>query len=338
MRQATSQCLPDFGQAYLDHVMAEYELLPPSPGNTLPEHIDTILRKYGYRREELTWGDLYLLEKYVLGKQPLETVRRRLSTLRENYREIAGQNNYEAYLQLQSSQESNSLSAEEKVRADVGRLLDALHWAYSLIPTRERLRSEIIRNIGITVLLCLIPFGVSFLLLYLKGYKLSATILAVLFMGALGGFVSLQQRIQNIPTDGDPVLTILQLYNGQLSLYLAPLTGAIFAFVVFLLFIGDILSGAVFPNIKNLVLYRPVEYGSLLEPLNYGKLLVWSFVVGFAERFVPDTLTTLVGRARQIPAGTIAIAPSAGKKGTGGSGEAAKPGGKPKRGNVVEIA
>jgi len=294
MRPEASQHLPDFGQAYLDHVMAEYDLLPscetPSSGHALPQHIDIILRKYGNEREQLNWGDLYLLEKYVLANQPLEVARRRLPNLRENYRELAGQKTYDAYLQSQSPQGNGSSSLEEALRADLGRLLDALHWAYSLIPKRELLRAEIIRNIGLTILLCLVPFAISFVALYVKGYKLSATIVAVLFMGALGGFVSLQQRIQDIPTDGDPILTIFQLQNGQASLYFAPPTGAIFALVLFLIFLGGLLKGALFPDVT----------GVTLDAANFGKLLVWSFVAGFAERFVPDTLTSLVGRAHQI--------------------------------------
>jgi hypothetical protein len=31
---------------------------------------------------------------------------------------------------------------------------------------------------------------------------------------------------------------------------------------------------------------------------DYAKLLIWSFIVGFAERFVPDTLSQFVKRSQ----------------------------------------
>lgn len=300
MNQYLSRVLPDIGQVYLDRVMAEYELLPSpqAADKTPPEQISAIVAKFPKERDQLTWGDLLILEKYVVSKEPLEVLRQRLSTLRENYRDVVGEKNYDTYLLSQPSQKNGSMPAEDTLRADIGRLLDSLHWAYFMTRKREQLRTAIIRNVGLTILLLFVPFGVSFFLLYHHGYKGTATIAAVLFMGALGGFVSLQQRIQDIPTEGDPVLTLFELQSGQFSLYLAPLTGAIFALLVFLMFLGGLLTGSLFPDFKDLQM-NPVKYGNLFEYVQYGKLMVWSFIVGFAERFVPDTLTGLVGRSRQ---------------------------------------
>jgi hypothetical protein len=103
----------------------------------------------------------------------------------------------------------------------------------------------------------------------------------------------------------DPILTIFELQSGQFSLYLAPLTGAMFALVIFLTFLGQLVSGTVFPEIKG-------DLTAALHPYsaNYGKLLVWSFIVGFAERFVPDTLNSLMARGQKAP---VALLPDRGR-------------------------
>src|SRR5262249_19048127 len=118
--------------------------------------------------------------------------------------------------------------------------------------------------------------------------------------GALGGFFSVQRRIENIPTEQDPILTMFQLKNGRFSVHLAPLTGAICALVLYLIFKAGLVTGAVFPD--------------LTEPLagvQFAKLLVWSFIAGFAERFVPDTLDNLIPKRDETKPGkpgAVAIA------------------------------
>src|SRR4029078_4561252 len=63
-------------------------------------------------------------------------------------------------------------------------------------------------------------------------------------------------------------------------------TGAAFALVLWLMFLGGLLSGELFPKEIAGPLTSPI-------PKDLAKLLVWSFIAGFAERFVPDLLDKL---------------------------------------------
>lgn len=282
-----SQVLRDFGPPYFDHVLAEYEMV--CSGEGVPPRVQEIIDKHK-NGDNVTWGELYLLEKYVIYRQPQEVLKARLPGLRLSYREIAGSGAYEQY--LQSRQAAPLDGPIEELRADVGRLLDALHWAYAIAPEREQVRSNLLRTIATEMLVSVIAAGAVGFAAYYSGHTQVATLVCVLLMGALGGFFSVQRRIENIPSDQDPILTMFQLQNGRFSVHLAPLTGAICALVLYLIFQAGLFKGAAFPDV-----------GQLPAPEEYGKLLVWSFIAGFAERFIPDTLDNLMPKHEESATG-----------------------------------
>jgi hypothetical protein len=256
MKTLTSPEMKTVDDVWFDHVMAEYELLPHHQTETyadpaaLRKRIDTIVEKYRSSPSLLTKADIYELEKYILDNQEPQVIQLRAPGLRENYREIAGERAYENYLQSKPLKGRDATSTQV-LRADLGRLLDFLHWAYSMIPKREQLRAAILKRIGVVVLIFIALVGVCIYSLNhvtREPHPIAATLLVVMIMGALGGFVSLQQRIQTIPADGDPILSILQLQSGKFSLYLAPVSGGIFALVMFYMFQGNIISGTLFPS------------------------------------------------------------------------------------------
>lgn len=302
-----SQRLGDFSPPYFDHVLAEFELLP-SDGD-IPAKVQRIIEEHesGVRPG---WGGLYLLEKYVICKQPKEVLKARLPGLRSSYRAIVGPEAYEQY--LQSGQAAPPDSGIDALRADAGRLLDALHWAYAMAPERELTRTGILKDI-VWEMLVSGGIGVAVLLYaFDRGQTLVANIVLVTLMGALGGFLSVQQRIAKIPTEQDPILTMFQLQAGRFAVRLAPLTGAICAVVLFLIFQADLLRGGLFPDMTKLSFWlgtaQPPAGGFINQTagVEYAKLLVWCFIAGFAERLVPDTLNNLISKQEQPETAKVA--------------------------------
>jgi hypothetical protein len=109
-------------------------------------------------------------------------------------------------------------------------------------------------------------------------------------------------------------MTIQSLQNSRYFLWLSPLLGSIFAVVLLLVFIAKIVSGTVFPEF----IYDErcigcagnswLEVWPFLRTLHpkdaqaYGLLFLWSFISGFAERFVPDILDRVVERGQSAAA------------------------------------
>lgn len=75
-----------------------------------------------------------------------------------------------------------------------------------------------------------------------------------------------------------------------------------FAFLLYLVFMGGLLSGGLFPEFPGSAdPFRSIG-GFVLEVnpgtnADFAKLLVWSFVAGFSEKFVPNLIAKLEGLA-----------------------------------------
>jgi len=276
-----------------------------------------------------------------------------------------------------------SLSPEKRVqrvlRADVKYLLSKFYLYYAMLPMREGLREQLTSRavrltkmiLGAILVGIAISFSVSVLLKNLfpgKHFVEALTelmgafgpiVLSVAFAGIVGGCVSMLQRIQSAPSEGDALFNLAALTNGWRGLSLSPLYGGIFASLLFILFAAGLLSGSAFPKIETSRSETPVQAEkaaptqtpnpaavkpttanltdvsttqvlvnnpstqpseqpkdasrpSILkitdflrdtgpkDGVSFALLMIWSFIAGFAERLVPDTLNRLVAKNEAI--------------------------------------
>ncbi|UHO38884.1 hypothetical protein H5J24_01480 [Chryseobacterium capnotolerans] len=106
---------------------------------------------------------------------------------------------------------------------------------------------------------------------------------SILAMGALGAAVSLITRTKNNALLTHDV-TIFEIVSIQT-------VGAIFALILGFIFMGNLISGTLFPN--PIIFYRIIYV-----PAAFAKLLVWSFIAGFSERLVPQLLNNLINKSK----------------------------------------
>lgn len=123
----------------------------------------------------------------------------------------------------------------------------------------------------------------------------------VFLAGLIGGFVSVQQRL---PTIG--IKELRELSSSWLSILLIPINGGIFAIVLMLMFLSNIIQGSMFPQYD----HAAIDHSNLVpsftnwmnstfpkEGTDIAKLLFWSFVAGFSERFVPQIIRKTADKA-----------------------------------------
>ncbi len=126
-----------------------------------------------------------------------------------------------------------------------------------------------------------------------------------LICGLVGGFVSIQQRLRSL---GEEDLTMLA--ESWPAVLLIPIYGAIFSQVLYLIFLAGLLQGDLFPafyippfgdvptdeKIRQFLLGTYPKSG-----VDFAKLVFWSFVAGFSERFVPQLVSTISAKVQSPP-------------------------------------
>lgn len=186
------------------------------------------------------------------------------------------------------------------LRADLVNLLRRTYYLIALAPASESIRHRLLLGgVGLG-LLCLVAIGLII-------WRVPPTAIGVfqlaIFAGAIGGTVSLIQRVQALP-EADPLLFRLSGWTMIIqSLLVPPLVGAFFAGLLFLIFASGVLSGDFFPKFIlppaspigvdfNAFFFKTApESGKA-----FALIVVWSFIAGFAERFVPDTIDRLTAQ------------------------------------------
>jgi hypothetical protein len=312
--------VPPYGWSYFDHLVAVYVTL-----NSADARADAVIKKSSERPDDLTWGDIFLLENVTFSLQPPDVVDRSAWILRERFREIAGSSAYDKYVGSNVPRETDTPAKLSLLKADLTRILDVLHWYYSLIPIRERLRKSLTSACLAMVVVYTLALAGILVWCNLHNADFLATLTCVVYCGIIGGFVSSQRRMQSIPSDGDPLISVFGLDNAGYYLWLSPLLGAIFAVILTSMFVAGLLKGSVFPDFH-------LSSGALHQGLpffhftwntvpktseEYAKLFVWAFLAGFAERLVPDSLDRLAskvapGDQQPPPAAPPAVPPGKG--------------------------
>lgn len=123
-------------------------------------------------------------------------------------------------------------------------------------------------------------------------------------VGVLGGFVSLQQRMNKI-SDKE----LFHLRFSWINVLILPVFGGIFALLFYLITLSGVLAGDAFPSYTLPGFSDPVTTADLHRFFagtypssgeDFAKLAIWAFASGFSERLVPETLSGIIGRVPTV--------------------------------------
>ena len=122
----------------------------------------------------------------------------------------------------------------------------------------------------------------------------------VFIFGNIGGYVGVHRNLNNLSD-----VEVGQLSASWLGLVLPSFIGGILACLLYLLFISGIISGQLFPRIVADVveagMKKPSSFAVIFHQHadgapEYAKLLFWSFVAGFNQKYVVDIIESIKNR------------------------------------------
>ena len=254
-RDAMKRAVPPYARVYFDHLYSEYIELKPSIDPDVSKRLDDIHEKRV--QHELTWSDIYTFDLTLVDFRPPESLVRKAYDSRTQYRSVAGQKEYDEYIaskpidlgSIQIDPDSQppkpSVILERELRADIKYLLNKFYLYYALLPARESLRDELTNRAALVTGIAVVLIA-SAIVLNIGGIKflpsaetytpVVITVLTVVLAGVVGGCVSMLQRIQSAPTEGDALFNLAALTNGWRGILLSPIYGGIFASLHFSLF------------------------------------------------------------------------------------------------------
>ena len=281
-------------RVYLESLVNRYcdlTIGPVQPGNDQGPQESIRLAEIEAKHRDpggvITMSDALLYERLAVKRLPDARIPAIHASVRSHYQRFCSPTEFAAYLKLQPPSPTIDQKKDE-IDCLIGRIQDS----YVFSPLRERVRSQLSMRISLVLLVCtlviLLAPGLCALAVVVRPstpIHLPWWLVYAAISGAVGGLVSVHYRIQSLTVAGDAIRGALALCNGWFSVYFAPVIGAVSAVLLALLFRSGLVSGALFPKLAT--------GGPPFGPESLASLLVWSFIAGFIERLVPDTLTRL---------------------------------------------
>ena len=289
--------MESYGISYFKQLTTDYLSIPNPQPNSIQVQLNALVTKPNAPTD---WDDVYILERGIIAVAPEPELRARLPFLRSEFQSASTADEFQDYLRTAPPDAQNA--PVDKVRADALALIDQIQWRSITIPFFEELRThlmgQIVRATGAYTLFAVL------LLVILSHYENTHNcfhIIAAILCGILGGALSTIQRIQSMPSDAGALTNLSSLEGQNYALLASPVVGGTSAALLFYLCAGGILPASVFPALSSVSAQPANSLQAFvgIEATAYSdaaKLVVWSFVAGFSERFIPDTVSRLTAK------------------------------------------
>jgi hypothetical protein len=248
--------------------------------------------------DEITAADIYALEIKVIDNLSAREMRIRIAAFRDMLKSLSTDDSYAKISSnfISQIETTDDTALREELRA----LCSRLYRRYSLVTAVESVRAQIAKIVVVVAAILSLPF-----ILHVSAGVLSTAHTLAAMCGAFGAAVSTIMRLYQVDTRHEPLITWLNLEKSSVSVWVAPVLGAVFGMVLVLILYAGILTLDFLPDFQQCwwqgAQFDPVECnfgktekgGHNLPYADLLKVALWCFIAGWAERFVPDALNRI---------------------------------------------
>ncbi len=322
-----------FIDRYYEIVLARVSLLEDVPPEIVSQAKARIAAGVPRRIE---WQHLFELEQQLILHVPensLALLRAQLLKRLESLERTTDKRTEQLWVLIDAELDGKPTPAVPE-RQDIISLLTQYYQSYCIVLDKEQRRNAVIYYLATFIVVTFLS-GIAAVVLNYSGLQASfkpyfPVLGLVIWAGVLGGAVSVVLRLSNMETRDQDQTLIVEFDKAIKASFIAPLTGCVFATVLYVVFCAHLVDGSIFPNMSTPAvsqdattenaLYIAAESpgtvdvqgdqardqqkrtGIQITRMNprtskdFSLILVWSFIAGFFERFVPDMLSAIAKR------------------------------------------
>jgi hypothetical protein len=230
---------------WFNDLKIQFTVIEPPPAETDPVRIkarEAINRVVGKNGGDLTGQDLADLETWMIELLPLEDLRQKVSSLRDDLQDMAGEAAWEKIRTTLTNQVSTATDA--LLRPEARRLQQELHWRAAVQPGAQSARLMLmVKVLTIFLMIMALVGGMA-----LVGWVTLGTV--VFLGGTFGALISCVQRIQSADLTSSRAASLMKSDHLALGVVISPILGGIFALVMALILMSQtVTSGLVIPDV-----------------------------------------------------------------------------------------